>query len=78
MSYDSWFAKEEQEEPRPRCAECGKVCKAESAVPIYQIPEKATWVIPDRLKGIYHDADCALDAYLRGYAFWRSTQPKYK
>lgn len=76
MTYDSWFDKQEKSEPRQQCAECGKVCKPETAVPVYKVHEKATWVIPERFTGIYCCADHALDAYLRGYAHWRSTQPK--
>lgn len=78
MSYSHWFSDEEpkREEPRPRCAECGRVCKPETAYPIFTIPAEATWVLVDRIKYIYCKADCALDAYLRGYAMWKSTQPK--
>jgi hypothetical protein len=62
----------------PYCLECGKVAHPTTAIMVDKAPEAATWVVLDRFTGIYCKADCALDAYLRGYGQHKATRGTYK
>jgi len=54
--------------PRPTCPECGRSCHPETAYP-YGRAE----TLKDRiLEGVYHSADCLLDAHKRGYPLDRA------
>lgn len=67
-------------EARPRCKECGDVLDPTRAQSIHTLKGDEQWIeSPDLLRGLYCDADCALDAYLRGWpADASGDRPKFR
>ena len=62
------------ENPRPTCAECGRSCHPETSAVYGRAKDPK-----DRLlEGVYHDADCLLDAVKRGYPAFRAQRASEK
>jgi hypothetical protein len=64
--------------PRPLCAECGCQLNPPVSCSIDRVKGDEDWIQnTDRLFGLYCTADHAIDAYLRGYGFFKAATPKY-
>ena len=61
----------------PTCQECGRAAHPETATMVFMTPPEATWVVPGRFHGVYCKADCALNAYLRGYGQYKAMTPDH-
>ena len=65
-------APDDDEHERQLCVECGKPVDPRLCA-IYKVPPKGLRTVTDmKLRGIYCDSDCLLDAYRRGAAFYRT------